>query len=58
MKNYEIRIYLKKHNITRIITAIEIYIGNDIIKIVDYATGEPLVYNRNDVKIEYIKEAK
>lgn len=59
MKNsYEIRIYLKKHNTTRIITATTIVLTSSKIEIVDYATGEILFYNRDDIKIEYMKEAE
>lgn len=59
MKNlYEIRIYLKKHNTTRIITATTIVLTISKIEIVDYSTGGILFYNKNDVKIEYIKEVE
>lgn len=56
MKNYEIKIYLKKHNTSRVITASAIVLTGSKIQIADYATGEILFYNKDDVKIEYIKE--
>lgn len=56
MKNYEIKIYLKKHDTTRIITATAIVLTREKVQIADYATGEILFYNRDDIKIEYIKE--
>lgn len=56
MKNYEVRIYLKKHNETKIIIATTVILTKTKVQIVDYSTGEILFYNKDDVKIEYIKE--
>lgn len=58
MNNYEIKIYLKKHDTTRIITAAAIVLTREKVQIADYATGEILFYNRDDIKIEYMKEAE
>ncbi len=56
MKTYEVRIYLEKYDKTCIITATAIIIDGDKIEIADYTTGQTLFYNKNDIKIEYIKE--
>lgn len=56
MNNYEVKIYFKKHNKTKIIIATTVILTKTKVQIVDYSTGEILFYNKDDVKIEYIKE--
>ena len=56
MKIYEVRIYLKKYNVTKIIDSTSVLIDGDKIEIADYSTGMTLFYNKDDVIIEYIKE--
>lgn len=58
MNNYEVKIYFKKHNKTKIIIATTVILTKTKVQIVDYATGEILFYNRDDIKIEYMKEAE
>lgn len=56
MNNYEVKIYFKKYNETRIIIATTVVLTKTKIQIVDYTTGNILFYNKDDVRIEYIKE--
>ena len=58
MNNYEVKIYFKKHNKTKIIIATTVILTKTKVQIADYATGEILFYNRDDIKIEYMKEAE
>lgn len=56
MNTYEIRIYFKKNDTTKIFTATAICLTRKQVQIVDYETEQILYYNKDDVKIEYIKE--
>lgn len=56
MKKYNLTIYLKKAEIERELIITAIIIDGDYIEIADYATGETLIWKKNDIRIINLKD--